>query len=183
MPRHIEPGTIVKVNTGQLAVPRDAPAILLSMDGRGSVRLFTDAGTALVVRREIRLSRVPMLPFAPMRLRLAYGAWTEEDGSKVLFSRDYCPLWRISPDGRVTPEDPWRWITFIDQEWFWDDVRTPWRNRNKAREIERRMQDMGMPGRPKLMSVLDWLVRGEVDDILDGVRLMVPPGVEPHTHL
>ena len=124
-----------------------------------------------------------MPAFAPMRLRLAYGVWTEECGSKVLFSRDYYPLWRISPDGQIVPEDPWRWVTFVDQAWFWDNARPPWLNRETEREIERRMEDMGVTGTPKLMDAVDIMVQNEIESIPGAVRLMIPPGTEPHAHL
>lgn len=114
-----------------------------------------------------------------MRLRLAYGVWTEEDGSRVLFSRDYCPLWRISLDGRFAPEDPWRWIKFVGEQWFWEDASTPWRNRARECEIEQQMREMGWNGgTPRLMSVVDILVSEQADSIRDAVRLMAPPGNE-----
>ena len=109
MPRLIEPGAIVKWKANQLGNRQGAPAILLSMNGT-DIRLLDDVGTAKVLRHEIIVPRMPLPAFEPMILRLPYGVWTEEDGSRVLFSRDYYPLWRIPPDGHVTPEDPWRWI-------------------------------------------------------------------------
>ncbi len=182
MTPHIEPGTIVKVNTGELGVRRGSPAILLKVD-RGFVRLLTDAGVAWTVRRHITVPRTPLPPFEPMRLRLAYGVWTEEDGSRVLFSRDYCPLWRIAPNGCVSPEDPWRWIESVNQNHFWDDSLTPWRSRKKQQEIEQRMAQMGASGTTKIMGVVDILVRGEADDIHDAVRILAPPGIQPLHHL
>ncbi len=178
----IEPGTIVKVNTGELGVRRGSPAILLKMD-RGFVRLLTDAGIVHTVRRQITVPRTPLPPFEPMRLRLAYGIWTEKDGSRVLFSRDYCPQWRIAPDGCVSPEDPWRWIESVNQNHFWDDSLTPWRSRQKQREIEQRMAQMGVTGTPKLMDVVDILVRDEAEDIHGAVRILAPPGIKSLHHL
>lgn len=175
MTRPIEPGTVVKISTGQAVVPRGSPAIFLSTVS-GGVRVLTDASILQAVRTEIAVPKVPLPPFVPMRLRLAYGFWTQEDGSKVLFSRDYFPLWRISPDGRVAPEDPWRLIAHVGQDYFFDDVTPPWRNRNKVREVERRMTEMGANGTPKLVAVVDMLVRGEATTIRDAVWLMVPPG-------
>ncbi len=182
MTLQIEPGTIVKVNTRELGVRRGSPAILLKMD-RGFVRLLTDAGIAWTVRRQITVPRAPLLPFESMRLRLTYGVWTVADGSRVPFSRDYCPLCRVAPDGRVSPEDPWRWIEFVNQDFFWDDSLTPWRSRQKLREIEQRMAQMGVTGTPKLMDVVDILVRDEAEDIHGAVRALAPPGIEPLHHL
>ncbi len=93
---------------------------MLSMNGT-DIDLLDDVGTAEVLRHEITVPRMPIPKFEPMILRLAYGVWTEEDGSKVLFSRGYYPLWRKSPERHVTPEDPWRWIPHIKTEWFWDN--------------------------------------------------------------
>ena len=176
MPRLIEPGTIVKWKASQLGNRRGAPAILLSMNGT-SVYLLDDVGTAKVLRHEIIVPRMPLPAFEPMILRLPYGVWTEEDGSRVLFSREYYPLWRIPTDGHVTPEDPWRWIPYIKKELFWDDCHPPWRNRQTEQEIEWRMAQMGITGTPKLMRAVALLVRGKARQIEDAVQLMVPPGV------
>ena len=56
-----------------------------------------------------------MNDFAPSRLWLPYGYWLLEDGSEVIFSRDYLPLWRIVGDA-VERVDPWWWIGGIQQE-------------------------------------------------------------------
>ena len=41
----------------------------------------------------------------------------------MLFSRDYLPLWRLR-DGKP-PErvEPWLWIKFVKQEWFFQGRR------------------------------------------------------------
>ena len=182
MPRPIEPGTIVRVNTGQLAVPRGSPAFLLGMRGSG-VRFLTDAGIAEALRYQVSVPRVPIPSFAPMRLRLAYGVWTEQDGTRVLFSRNYFPLWRVSPHGDVVADDPWRWVPFVEQGWFWDDGDMPWRSQKKAREVEQKIEDLGVVGYPKLMDAVDILVQNSDADIRDAVRLMVPPGEELPPHL
>ncbi len=182
MARAIQPGTIVRVNTGQMAVRRGAPAIFLGMNGEG-VRLFTDAQIVSAARREFTIPRVPLEPFTPMRLRLAYGVWTKADSSRVLFSRDYFPLWQVFADGRVVPMEPWRWVEFVKEEWFWDYVSAPWRDREKEREIERRMEEMGVSGTPRLVRALDLVVQGKAKGLRDAVKLMVPPGAQRPHHL
>ncbi len=177
MSRAIEPGTIVKVRTGGLAVRRGSPAYFLGIRGSG-VRLLTDAAIAEALRSQISVPSVPIPAFAPMRLRLAYGVWTEADGTRVLFSRDYFPLWRVSPHGDVVADDPWRWVPFVEQGWFWDDGDMPWRSQKKARVVDQKMEDLGVVGYPKLMDAVDILVQNSDADIRDAVRLMVPPGEE-----
>lgn len=176
----VEPGTIVKLRTGRLTARKGSPAILISMRSNGLVRLLTEAGTALVVRNQVTVSRSPIPSFVPMRLRLPYGVWTEKDGSKVLFSRDYCPMWRISPTGQVSAKEPWHWINFVQEKWWWDDARTPWRNYGVQEQIEHRMAELGVNGVPKLVSVVDMLVRGEAENIRAAVRLMAPQGEPIH---
>lgn len=182
MSRPIKPGTIVKVKTGGLAARRGSPAYFLAMRGSG-VRLLTDAAIAEALRRQISVPTLPIPPFAPMRLRLAYGVWTEADGTRVLFSRDYFPLWRIPPNGPAVPDDPWRWVEFVDEQWFWDNGHTPWRNSKLALEVEERMRNMGIDGFPKLMDAVQILIRNPALGIRDAVRLMVPPGEEMPPHL
>ena len=113
-----------------------------------------------------------------MRLRLAYGVWTEADGTRVLFSRDYFPLWRVSPDGEVVADDPWRWVSVVEEEWFWDDAHTPWRNPAVAHAVAEQIENMGVVGTPKLMDAVEILIRNAGTRIPDAVRMMVPPGEE-----
>jgi len=81
---------------------------LLSYGYRGARVLLEDSilhcATFEVVRPKVRPA-----DFIPSRYWRAYGYWTLEDGSKVLFSRDYYPLWRVSADG-VERLAPWLWI-------------------------------------------------------------------------
>ena len=64
--------------------------------------------------------------FIPMRLYIAYGVWTEPDGSMVLFSRDYFPLWRLREGHAPERLFPWLWIKHVEQSWYWGDSNTPW---------------------------------------------------------
>ncbi|HEV2546210.1 MAG TPA: PAS domain-containing protein [Stellaceae bacterium] len=168
----IEPGTVVKV--------RGTRALVLKVDKDG-IRLLADAGILSVSRREVSIPKVPLEPFAPMRLWLAYGIWIEQDGSKVLFSCDYYPLWRIAPDGTVTADEPWRFVDYAGRaDYLFDDETAPWWNAPKAQEIEHLMKQMGVSGAPKLLDVIGILLRGEAENIRQAVRQMVPPGIQPH---
>lgn len=86
----------------------------------GLTRVMIDHGIMTCVSREAPAHRVGRL-FVPLRFWMPYGVWTETDGSKVLFSRDYCPLWKIQ-DGRApVRDDPDRYVKFSKQEWFFDE--------------------------------------------------------------
>lgn len=56
--------------------------------------------------------RTPLADFVPARLWLPYGYWTLDDGSEVIFARDYLPMWRIAGES-VERLDPWLWIEGI----------------------------------------------------------------------
>jgi hypothetical protein len=171
----IEPGTIVRV--------KGTRALVLKVE-QNEVRLLADAGILSVSRHEVTIPKVPLEPFAPMRLWLAYGIWTEQDGSKVLFSRDYYPLWRIASNGTVTADEPWRFVDYAGKaDYFFDDETAPWWNAHKAQEIEHLMAKMGVSGAPTLLDVIGILMRDGADNIRQAVRQMVPPGVQPHALL
>lgn len=53
---------------------------------------------------------------------LPYGRWTCPNGRQVLFDRRYHPMWQRQPNGSVTPADPAERISFIHEEWFYEDA-------------------------------------------------------------
>jgi hypothetical protein len=55
---------------------------------------------------------------------LPYGQWSLRDGTEVLFSRQYEPLWKRNGDC-ITRADPMEWVGGIErQEWFYKDGAT-----------------------------------------------------------
>jgi hypothetical protein len=101
----------------------------------------------------------------------------------VAFSRDYLPLWRISNSSQVVPADPWEWIDFTDQQFWWDDADTPWGRSAKAQSIERKMLDLHVTGVPPLMNAVQVLICGRTTSIKGAVRQMMPLGLSPHRYL
>jgi hypothetical protein len=102
-----------------------------------------------------------LLPlFIPRRLYLPYGMWTERDGAKVLFSRDYLPIWRIRPDALPERVSPMLWIDFIREEWFWDGHQPRWENDDRAKTEIERLASFDVRGLPKLVEILPRLVFG-----------------------
>jgi hypothetical protein len=91
--------------------------------GEGPNSLSTammDHGIMTCVSREMPAYRTGSV-FIPLRFWMPYGFWVEEDGSKVIFSRDYCPLWKIQEGRSPHRDDPDRDVRFIDQQWFFDE--------------------------------------------------------------
>ncbi len=58
---------------------------------------------------EVVTPRFPLPDFVPSRIWLPYGVWKLSDGSEVLFSRDYLPMWRVSSE-RTERLAPRLWI-------------------------------------------------------------------------
>lgn len=100
--------------------------------------------------------RKPIPLFVPGRLYYAYGSWTEADGSIVLHSRDYLPLWRISSSKRPTRLNPADWIEHDDNsdQWFWEDASSPWDSAKRHAEEIARLESYGVTGLPFLADTL-----------------------------
>jgi hypothetical protein len=69
---------------------------------------ISDRGLSLMGNFEYVSPRKPPPLFLPTRLYLPYGYWVEADGARVVFSRDYLPMWRLrdgQPPERLSPWD------------------------------------------------------------------------------
>lgn len=119
-PERGKPGTIIRVKT--IGGPR--VGYLLRTDR--VVDVLYDSGEGGCATFEAVTPRTPVPDFLPARLWLPYGVWTLEDGSEVVFSRDYHPLWRISADG-IERLVPWLWIKGIKSDrWFATNTEGDW---------------------------------------------------------
>jgi hypothetical protein len=76
-----------------------------------------------VLRTVARPGSVPYMRFVCHRLRLPYGRWVTEDGTKVLYNRRYEPLF-IWPAGADKPErcKPHHVHGIVEEGWFYSDV-------------------------------------------------------------
>lgn len=175
-------GTVVTINTNELAVPAGSLAYFLSASTRGAVRLLTDAGDAMVAVEEIVVPDAPLGQFEPMRLWVPYGIWTERNGGRVLFSRDYCPLWRVLSNGRVERESPWTEIDFVESEILWSPSIAPWADSGTLGDVENLMRKYRVPKEPPiLMDALPVILSGDADRIRDAVKILAPLGTKfPH---
>lgn len=183
--RQFRPGELVRLKVS-VSVPKGSPVYVIRSQPFGPVVLLTDAGSALVADFEVARPREPIEPFIPMRLRVPYGWWTEGDGSRVFFSRDYCPMWRVSPAGAVSEVEPWEDIDFDDQQWFWNKpgrLSSAWSDRDRLAEIQNELSRLGISGVPRLASVLSTMIENEIDGVRDAVALIVPPGAKYHPTL
>jgi hypothetical protein len=171
---------------------RGAVGILKSPVWNGEVAILRSFGkpTTVITRKglgtvadfEYVSPRNPPPLFLPVRLYLPYGHWIETDGAKVLFSRDYKPMWRIREGVGVERLNPSLWIRFSAQVHYWD-ADTPWGRLEVRRKMESLLASLGVWCLPIWADALPIMVH---DDKLNGFSdalnpLMVSRG-EKRTH-
>lgn len=142
----------------------------------GGVR-FLDHSTSngAVATFEAVVPRTRIADFVPRRFWLPYGWMDMEDGSRVLFSRDYLPLWRIT-DGKVERLKPTSDVlAFRERHWFREGD-GPWSYGPPREAAERMLAEYGITALPRLADVLPIMILDEHIDVkgaakvLDGVR-------------
>lgn len=182
IPGRGKPGTIVRDKAYGAANPA-----YLRYPGRPTYLLF-DTGFGTRADFEVTTPRSPLPDFVPSRIWLPYGVWELSDGSEVVFSRDYLPMWRISND-RTERLAPWLWIKDIVDERHFAGPRTGIWASGPAREravgyLERhRIFEL-----PRLTDIMPHLFEPEVDSLQDGVARLhaaqriaeVPPPYAVH---
>ncbi|MCG2839481.1 hypothetical protein L6Q21_00630 [Sandaracinobacter sp. RS1-74] len=159
-----KPGTIVR----DKAYGANEPAYLRQA-GRPTYLLF-DTGMGVRADFEVAVPRIPLADFVPSRLWLPYGYWTLQDGSEVIFARDYLPMWRIA-EGTVERLDPWLWINGIAREFHFSQsaATVVWAS-GPARELALRyLEERRIFELPKLVDVMPHLFEVDVEAIADGV--------------
>lgn len=119
---------------------------------------ITDGAVTLVGDFEYVSPRVAPELFLPMRLFLPYGHWKEPDGSLVVFSRDYFPMWRINAGEPPKRLSPWTWIQVREETHYWDDANTPWHSNTLKAELEARLSRLSVFSLPVLADALPLLI-------------------------
>ena len=170
-------GSIVKLKvSGHMGEP-----CYLKRYGKPTYLVSHDTADTMVADFEITVPRIPLEPFVPARLKYAYGYWVEEDGAKVLFSRDYKPLWRIRKNRIPERIVPWLWVDKIDEHWFWGEENSPWYKQSRFDEEEARLEGFGIKELPILADVLPNLIFNprmkSIDDAVDAFAKREDPSV------
>lgn len=160
-------GTVVK----DKAYGANEPAYLIRA-GRPTYVLF-DTGLGTRADFEVTTPRRPLPDFVPSRLWLPYGYWTLGDGSEVIFSRDYFPLWRVTP-GMVERLDPWLWIRdVVDEFHFAASISaTVWATGAARDQALRHLELKRIFELPKLLNVMAYLFSKDVSTIGEAVRVL-----------
>lgn len=162
-------GSIVKLKVpGRMGNPG-----YLKKYGRPTYLITNRSVDTCVADFEVTIPRTPLKPFVPARLKFVYGYWTENDGAKVLFSRDYKPLWRIRKDRRPERLLPWLWVEKVEETHFWEDATAPWDKKARMAEEEQRLRDFGITALPMLTDVLpELLFDSKLQTVGDAVNVI-----------
>ena len=126
------------------------------------------SANSIVASSEYLSPRVPLQFFIPMRLYLPYGHWVEKDGSWVLFSRDYFPLWRIRKDSAPERLDPVEQIQYESQIHYWGNHRWPWSHPDLYDELIEQLDEFGIRSLPRLVESFKRILdSNQIEDFRD----------------
>lgn len=172
-----KPGTVVR----DKAYGSKTPAYL-RYPGRPTYLLF-DTGFGERADFEVATPRSPLPDFVPSRIWLPYGLWKLSDGSEVLFSRDYLPMWRIS-NHRTERIAPWLWIkNIVEETHFANSGTATWASGPARERAVSYLQRHHISELPRLTDIMPHLFKPEVNSLPDGVARLYAtrPGIEAQT--
>jgi hypothetical protein len=136
-------------------------------------RVLCDLGVAHCADFEVTVPRKKQPEFLPARLWQPYGVWRLKDGSEIVFSRDYFPLWRVlCSDIQRLP--PWLWIEGIQnqrhflgrRDWMW------WDDEARTLKLEY-LSSNNISGLPILSDILPLLLNNKAKSIEDAVAILM----------
>ena len=163
------PGAVGKLKYGG----KDGEVVILRRFGEPTHVISHDVARSIVASFEYVIPPVPLPLFLPARLYLPYGFWTEYDGSEVAFSRDYKPLWRVRPNGKVERLEPWLRIRFRTQTYLWDgDAQKLWDHPQIKGDLDNWLAIRRIIGLPILADALPLLVNDDNPAMSDAADLL-----------
>ncbi|MCR0983138.1 hypothetical protein [Roseomonas populi] len=162
------PGAVGRLKSSGL----DGQVVILRESGKATRVVSHGSSSMLVADFEYITPRTPLPLFLPMRLHMPYGFWTEAEGSIVVFSRDYKPMWRIRPDSSVERVEPWLWIRHVRETYLWQVGDEPWENPDVAARLEGWLAERSILGLPILADALPALVHERHASMSDAARLL-----------
>lgn len=148
------PGSVVKTK-----IKGRAPQIGIVSSWGSAVTLITHGYDAsLVADYEVTMPRKPLSLFIPLRLYFPYGQWTEKDGSEVLFSRDYLPMWRLRAGQAPERMDPWESVYQSSMTHFWGEGAVDLERNDFGDKAIQMLQARGVRTLPKLVDALPIMI-------------------------
>jgi len=149
-----KPGWVVNTKVPGLT---KEPAIIRS-SGKAVVLITQSSDATLVADTEITSPRKALPLFIPWRLYFPYGLWVEENGDKVVFSRDYHPMWRIRVGQAPERLQPWASIAHHSMQNFWGDGAINWQNPTLEADAIDLLEQLGVRSMPHLVDLLPSMI-------------------------
>lgn len=140
---------------------RNEEAVILREHGRPTY-VISHQAISMVGDFEYVSPRVAPPLFIPMRLYLPYGYWIEHDGARVVFSRDYKPMWRLRAGQSIERVEPWLRVSFIEQIHLWPESQAPWSSNELNALLDDYLVQNGIFGLPILADALPLLVHEQL---------------------
>ncbi len=152
-----EPGAV-----GKLKSPgRNGEVVILRQLG-SPTEVISKRGITIIADFEYVSPQVAPALFIPHRLYLPYGFWTERDGARVVFSRDYAPMWRLREGKPAERVEPWSRILYVDQTFLWPAGREPYWSEELTSHLHSFLNENGVFALPILADALPLLVHDKV---------------------
>jgi hypothetical protein len=161
----IKVGTIISFKSGR----GDRSAVVVRQRPlQNALDYYSHEGKGSCMRSSIKVPKeASFKEYWPLRLYLPYGMWTLEDGTEVLYTRDYKPIWWRSIDGKVSTREP-EWVQGIvpnKSTSFFNDSNPPWKNAKSRELCEEVLLNWKVAGlKPKLLQMLHDLIAGGTSD-------------------
>jgi hypothetical protein len=152
------------------SLPSGEAVGILRQFGRPTRVITNKSANTILADFEYTSVRNPLPFFIPMRLYLPYGHWIEKDGSWVLFSRDYFPLWRIRKEKAPERLDPSERIKFTFENHYWGRHRWPWSHPDLYDELIEQLDEHGIRSLPRSVEILKLVLdNDQIDDFSDAI--------------
>src|SRR5690606_2579687 len=135
--------------------------------GRVTVCTHTSLSAGLV-KGEVFPLADQSIEFVSERLFIPYGKYVCEDGSEVLFNRDYNPLWARKSDCSIIALEPDTWVSHRDTVHYYDD-----RDNREERRVKgmRVLREWGIENkRPLILDLLPEAIKAGNADVLKAKR-------------
>lgn len=152
-----EPGAV-----GKLKSPgRNGEVVILRRLG-SPTQVISERGITTIADFEYVSPQSAAALFVPRRLYLPYGIWTERDGARVIFSRDYAPMWRLREGRPAERVEPWLRIQYVNQTFLWPSGKEPYWSQELTSHLHAYLNQNGVFALPILADALPLLVHDKV---------------------
>lgn len=154
--RQGEPGWVVETKVRG----HEKETAIIRGTGRDILLIMRSSDAAARGPNEIKNPREALPLFIPWRLYFPYGFVTEDDGGKVVFSRDYHPMWRIRKGKAPERLLPWGQIYNHSMQHFWGDGPINWHSPTLEAEAIALLEELGVRSMPHLVDLLPAMIHG-----------------------